>query len=53
MTPAKLDMILSRQMPDEEKRRRADIVLENDGSLAELQAKTEQLIFGLRKRGEK
>jgi dephospho-CoA kinase len=53
MTPAKLDMILSRQMPDEEKRRRADIVLENDGSLAELQAKTEQLIIELRKRGEK
>ena len=36
MTEERLALILARQMPDEEKRRRADLVIENTGSLADL-----------------
>jgi dephospho-CoA kinase len=40
MSEQKLDMILKRQMPDHEKRKRADYVIENNGSLDELRAST-------------
>ena len=40
MTAAKLDMILKRQMPDAEKRRLANYVIINDGSLDDLAKST-------------
>jgi dephospho-CoA kinase len=48
MTESKLEMILKRQMPDQEKRQRADIIIENDGSLEDLKDRTEAVIHQLR-----
>ena len=39
MTQERLAMILSRQMPDDQKRALADVVIENNGSIPELKAK--------------
>ncbi len=39
MTQERLSMILDRQLPDDEKRRLADVVIENNGSIAELKQK--------------
>jgi dephospho-CoA kinase len=44
MTQEKLDMILSRQWPDADKRAAADYVIENNGSLLELETKTLSLL---------
>lgn len=44
MTPAKFDAILARQMPDAEKRARADVVIETDVPLAETRSKVERVI---------
>ena len=49
MTEAKLDMIMQRQMPDVEKRRRADHVIENNGSLSDLEKKTLAVLAAIRK----
>ncbi len=39
MTEERLKMILARQMPDDQKRSLADVVIENNGSIAELKIK--------------
>jgi dephospho-CoA kinase len=44
MTPEKFDMIKSKQMPDDEKRRWADYVIENNGSIEELRQAVKALI---------
>jgi dephospho-CoA kinase len=49
MTEEKLGMILARQMPDAQKRARADIIIENNGSLEDLRRSTAAVIQKLRK----
>jgi dephospho-CoA kinase len=44
MSPEKLDRILARQLPDEEKRTRADFVIETDGSFVETRASVRRII---------
>ena len=48
MTAAKLDQILARQMPDPEKRARADFVVDTSGTLEETEAQVEAIIACLR-----
>jgi dephospho-CoA kinase len=47
MTPEKLDQILSRQMPDEEKRRRADFVVDTSRSIPETEAQIDRIMAQL------
>ena len=49
MTPEKLKMILARQMPDPEKRARADYVVENNGTKEELRSAVLSVIDQIRK----
>jgi dephospho-CoA kinase len=49
MTPEKLDMILSRQMPDHEKRKRADYIIENNGTLADLAERTRAILMQIKR----
>lgn len=44
MTPEKLDAILARQIPDEEKRRRADFVINTGGTLAATERQVEHIL---------
>ena len=44
MTPEKLERILARQMPDAEKRARADFVIPTGGSLDETRASVRRII---------
>ena len=48
MTPAKLDGILARQMPDREKRARADFVVDTSVSLKATEAQVDAIIACLR-----
>ena len=50
MTAAKLDAILQRQMPDEEKRRRADFVIDTSGDLSTTEGQVRHILdcLGLR-----
>ena len=50
MTDKKLDSLLARQLPDAEKRRRADFVVDTNGSMAETHAQTDVIIGKLRDR---
>lgn len=49
MSEAKFDAILARQTPDEEKRRRADVVIDTGVSLPETKAQVDALVARLRK----
>ena len=53
MSDAKLDAILTRQLPDEEKRRRADFVVDTGGDLSTTEAQVRDIIacLGLGTRG--
>lgn len=51
MTAEKLRSILNRQMPDEEKRRRADFVIDTGGSLSTTEAQVGEIIACLGLRG--
>lgn len=50
MTPEKLDSILSRQIPDAEKRRRADFVVDTSGTFAASEAQVDRIIDDLQGR---
>jgi dephospho-CoA kinase len=52
MTPEKLAAILVRQIPDSEKRRRADFVVDTSVAIAETLAEVDTIIESLRTRGE-
>jgi dephospho-CoA kinase len=50
MTEARFDMILKRQMPDSEKRKRADYVIDNSSTLEELRVRTLAVLDTIKKR---
>jgi dephospho-CoA kinase len=50
MTEEKLAMIQKRQMPDAEKRARADFIIENNGSLADLRERTLAVLAQIREK---
>jgi dephospho-CoA kinase len=52
MTPQKLDRILARQLPDEEKRRRADFVIPTGGNLEETRRAVRRILACLREGGD-
>jgi dephospho-CoA kinase len=50
MTAEKLDQLLARQMPDAEKRRKADFVVDTGGTFAESDAQVDKIIESLQGR---
>ena len=50
MSPEKLEQILARQMPDAEKRKRADFVVDTGGTFAETDAQVDKIVESLKGR---
>jgi len=50
MTAEKFDQLLARQMPDAEKRRRADFIVDTGGTFAETDAQVDNIVESLRGR---
>jgi dephospho-CoA kinase len=50
MTPEKFEQIVSRQLPDAEKRKRADFIVDTGVSITETEAEVDKIIAGLRGR---
>jgi dephospho-CoA kinase len=50
MTAARLDALLERQLPDAEKRRRADFVVDTGGTLADSEAQVDAILDALQSR---
>jgi dephospho-CoA kinase len=50
LTPEKLQQMLARQMPDTEKRARADFVVDTGGTLVETDAEVDNIVESLRGR---
>ena len=50
MTAEKLDQILARQMPDAEKRARADFIVDTGGTIAETEAQVDKIVEALKGR---
>ena len=50
MTPEKLDQLLARQMPDAQKRSKADFVVDTGGSFAETDAQVDKIVESLQGR---
>lgn len=50
MTPEKLAQILTRQMPDAEKRSKADFIVDTSGPIPETEAQIDKIVAGLKGR---
>ncbi len=50
MTPEKLEQVLKRQMPDAEKRARADFIVDTGGTFAEADAQVDSIVESLKGR---
>jgi dephospho-CoA kinase len=50
LTPEKIDSLLARQIPDAEKRRRADFVVDTSGDVADSRAALDAILAELRRR---